>query len=178
MIPSEEQALALHRKYGSNERIVNHCRTVADVSGRLVRALVENGVNVDSRAVMAGALLHDIGRNRTQTVDHGHVGAKILEDEGVDPIVVEIVKRHVGAGISHGEAVSLGFPEGDYIPKTLEERVVCFSDKMVSGDRVMPFAEEVKRFERKGHDVKRLLALKRELEEKLGEDPEKIALKR
>ena len=85
--------------------------------------------------------------------EHGYVGAKILEEEGVDAVVVEIVRRHVGAGISKEEAASLGFPKGDYIPRTLEEKVVCFADKMVSADSVRPFEEEVKRFERKGHDV-------------------------
>ncbi len=177
MIPDEERCLALHAKYGSNDRIVNHCRTVARVSERLADAFQRRGVKVDAEAILAGALLHDIGRNRTQTVEHGYVGAKILEDEGVDPIVVEIVRRHVGAGISAEEAASLGFPKGDYLPRTLEQRVVCFADKMVSSDAVRPFEEEVKRFERKGHDVERLRGLKSSLQKELGEDPEEIALR-
>jgi len=45
---------------------------------------------------------------------------------------------------------------------------------MVSSDAIQPFQEEVRRFERKGHDVKRLLGLKEDLENELGEDPEKI----
>lgn len=176
MIPDEEQCLALHAKYGSSQRIVAHCRTVARVSERLADEFQRKGVKVDEGAILAGALLHDIGRNRTQMVEHGYVGAKILEDEGVDAVVVEIVRRHVGAGISAEEAASLGFPQGDYIPRTLEQRVVCFADKMVSSDAVRPFEEEVKRFERKGHDVERLRGLKTGLQKDLGEDPEKIAL--
>jgi len=176
VIPDEEQSLALHSKYGSNERVVTHCLAVTSASRTLADAFVARGVAIDRRAVIAGALLHDIGRSRTQAVEHGYVGAKILEDEGVDATVVEIVRRHVGAGISPEEAASLGFPEGDYIPRSLEEKVVCFSDKMVSSDSVRPFEEEVKRFIRKGHDVERLKRLKTDLAYELGYDPEKIVL--
>ena len=176
MIPDERQALALHAKYGSDERVVSHCRTVTAVSEALADAYLAKGKPIDRRAVVAGALLHDIGRSRTHEVGHGWVGAKILEEEGVDPVVVEIVRRHVGAGISSEEASSMGFPAADYIPRTLEQRVVCFADKMVSGDEVRPFEEEVKRFERKGHDVKRLLMLKASIADELGEDPEKVVL--
>ncbi len=168
--------MALHAKYGSNERIVSHCKTVARASKVLADALAARGKEIDEDAIIAGALLHDIGRNKTNEVGHGYVGAKILEDEGVDRVVVEIVRRHVGAGISQEEVVKLRFPEGDYIPRTLEEKVVCFSDKMVSSDKVRPLEEEVKRFERKGHNVQRLLALKRSIQDELSEDPESVLL--
>lgn len=177
MIPDEEQSLALHKKYGSNDRVVSHCRTVTDVSMILSDSIIAKEKPLDKRAILAGALLHDIGRSKTQTVEHGYVGANILKDEGVDSVVVEIVRRHVGAGISGEEAKKLGFPEGDYIPRTLEQKVVCFADKMVSADGVRSFDEEVKRFTRKGHDVQRLLRLKQDVQEAIGEDPEAILLK-
>ena len=176
MIPDEQEALSLHRKYGSSPRIVTHCETVAKVSLRLAGAFHTRGLKVDADAILAGALLHDIGRTQTHTVQHGYAGATILAEEGVDSIVVEIVKRHVGAGIASEEAASLGLPAGDYVPSTLEERVVCFSDKMVSGDVVRPFDVEVERFARKGHDVQRLRQLKDDLQTSLGEDPERVAL--
>lgn len=44
---------------------------------------------------------------------------------------------------------------------------------MVSSDLVRPLEEEVKRFE-KGQDVKRLLALKNNLEKEVGEDLEAL----
>ena len=177
MIPDESGSLALHAKYASAERIVQHCRTVARASTILSDAFLARGRAVDSRAILAGALLHDIGRSRTHEVGHGYVGAEMLEKEGVDAVVVEIVRRHVGAGISPEEAASLGFPEGDYIPRTIEQMVVCFSDKLVSGDSVRPLEEEVRRYERKGHDVERLLALKKSLEVEVGQDPERLVLR-
>ena len=174
MIPSEGDAVALHRKYGSNERIVEHCATVARVARILSEEFERRGRTVDVKAVVAAAMLHDIGRSRVQTVRHGVEGANIVENEGADSKVVQIIQRHVGAGISPGEAKALGLPDLDYIPRTLEERIVCFSDKMVEGNRVRPFEGEVQRFTVKKHDVARLLALRRGLEEELGEDPEKL----
>jgi uncharacterized protein (TIGR00295 family) len=174
VIPDDVWITELHRRYGSNQIILEHCRTVALVANILAAALATRGKKVDARAVNAGALLHDIGRNRTQTVRHGIEGAEIVEREGVDQKVVEIVRRHVGAGISPEEAKSLGLPDFDYIPRTVEERVVCLADKMVDSNKVRPFDVEVKRFERKGHDLGRLFALRKSLEDDLGEDPEKV----
>jgi uncharacterized protein (TIGR00295 family) len=176
MIPNEEQAMGLHRKYGSNERIVSHCKACARLSKLLCEKATARGHMVNSEAAVAGALLHDIGRTRTQTVDHGYVGAEILRGEGVHGIVVEIVKRHVGAGISSEEATALGFPPGDYVPKTLAEKIVCFSDKMLDGDKARPFDEEVKRFVAKGHDVQRLKRLKSDVAVAVGGDPEEMVL--
>lgn len=174
MIPEEGGMLELHRKYGSNQIILEHCKAVAMVANILAKELEARGKKVDAKAVNAGALLHDIGRNRIQTVRHGLEGAEIVEREGVEGKVVEIVRRHVGAGISPEEARKLDLPGFDYVPRTVEERVVCFADKMVDSDRVRPFESEVQRFERKGHDVGRLLALRKSLHDDLGEDPEKV----
>ena len=176
MKPSREEALRLHRKYGSNEAIVRHCGTVAMATAVIADEFRRQGKEFDAGAAAAGALLHDIGRSRVQTVRHGLEGSEILAGEGVDETVVQIVRRHVGAGISPEEAKKLGFPDLDYIPRTREQVAVCFADKLVDGDRVRPFEEEVKRFERKGHDVERLMALKRNLEADLGKDPEALVL--
>ena len=176
MIPDEEQALKLHTKYGSNERIVKHCKTVAKVATLIAEQFVKRGKNVNIDVVRAGAFLHDIGRTVTHTAKHGQAGAEILEKECIDKRVVETVRRHVGAGITKEEARKLGLPELDYVPKTLEERIVCFADKMVDSDFVRPFEKEVRRFEAEGHDKERLLALKENLKRELGEDPESIVM--
>jgi uncharacterized protein (TIGR00295 family) len=178
LIPNALQALALHRKYGSSERTIAHCRACARISKLLAEAAAGRGNMVNQLAVEAGALLHDIGRSQTQTVSHGYVGAQILEKEGVDAVVVEIVRRHVGAGISAEEAAALGFPKGDYVPRTLEQRIVCFADKLLDGDKARPFEEEVKRFVKKGHDVQRLRKLKEDVDAAVGADAEKLVLSR
>jgi len=174
VIPSEGEAVALHRKHGSDRIIVEHCQTVARVAKILAEEFERRGHVVDVQAVIAAAMLHDIGRSRTHTVSHGVEGADIVEKEGADRKVVEIVRKHVGAGIAPEESTRLGLPDLDYIPRTLEERIVCFADKMVDRNKVRPFGEEVRRFTIKSHDVARLLALKEGLKKELGEDPEKV----
>jgi uncharacterized protein (TIGR00295 family) len=174
MIPSETEALALHAKLGSNNHIINHCKTVARIAQTLARRFKDNGINLDEDSVYAAALLHDIGRNKTNTIAHGYVGAQIMRENGVDESVVSIIQRHVGAGISSDEAKNMGFPEGDYFPRTLEERIVCFSDKVAGRGKVLPFQVEIDKFRKKGLDVKRLKELKASLERDLGEDPELI----
>ncbi|HEV2226852.1 MAG TPA: HD domain-containing protein [Nitrososphaerales archaeon] len=174
MIPSEGEAVALHRKYGSDQVIIEHCETVARVAKILAEEFAERGHQVDLQAVVAAAMLHDIGRSKTHTIRHGVEGSQIVEDEGADRKVVEIVRKHVGAGIAPEESTRLGLPDFDYIPRTLEERIVCFADKMVDRNKVRSFEEEVRRFRIKSHDVERLLALKESLQEELGEDPEKL----
>jgi len=176
VIPSEGDAMAIHTRYKTGAHIIRHCQAVAMAAEIIADEAERRGLPVDEQAVIAGALLHDIGRTRSQTVMHGVQGAEMLEKEGVDRKVVEIVRRHVGAGISPEEAKKLGLPDFDYIPRTLEQRIVCFADKMVDADKVRPFGEEVHRFTAKAHDVGRLLALKRSLAEDLGEDPEKLIL--
>lgn len=174
MIPSQGEAAALHRKYGSSEKIIKHCETVTKVARTLAEGFERRGEQIDVKAVVAGAMLHDIGRSQTQAVKHGAEGAGVAEKEGVDVKVVEMVRRHVGAGISPEEAKTLGLPDLNYVPHTLEERIVCFADKMVDGEKIRPFEEEVLRFTNKGHDVNRLLALKQGLQDELGEDPERL----
>ncbi|HVC27227.1 MAG TPA: HDIG domain-containing protein [Nitrososphaerales archaeon] len=176
MIPNAQEALALHKKYGSNDRIVGHCQACARISKLLSERAAGQGRAVNVQAAVAGALLHDIGRSQTQTVSHGYVGAGILEKEGVDSVVVETVRRHVGAGISPKEAVALSFPPGDYVPKTIEQKIVCFADKLLDGDKARPFEEEVKRFVKKGHDVQRLRKLKEDVDAAVGADAEKLVL--
>jgi uncharacterized protein len=171
-----EEAMVIHAKYGTSQNIIGHCKAVAMAAKIIADELERRGHAVDKNAVMAGALLHDIGRSRTHTVRHGVEGAEILEREGVEDKVVEIVRRHVGAGISLEEAKRLWLPDFDYIPRTLEERIVCFADKMVDADKVRPFGEEVRRFTAKSHDVGRLLDLKRALAKEVGVDPERLIL--
>ena len=171
---SREEAMKLHRKHGTSERIVKHCETVAGVAMILVDGYTRRGIAVDSASVAEAALLHDIGRNLTQGPTHGHEGAELLKREGASEIVVETVRRHVGAGLSPQEAAALGLPPLVFIPETTEQVIVCFADKMIDSDRVRPFELEVERFRLKGHDVGRLMALKERVTRDLGEDPEAL----
>jgi len=91
------------------------------------------GSNVDVDLVKAGALLHDVGRSKTDGVKHAVIGANILKSNGVPSKIVKIVERHIGAGITKEEAELIGLPAIDYLPISLEEKLVAHADNLTHG---------------------------------------------
>lgn len=91
--------------------------------------------DVDLDLVKAGAMLHDVGRSRTNGIKHAIIGANILRENGVQPEIVKIVERHIGAGITREEAELMGLPARDYLPITLEEKLVAHADNLIHGTR-------------------------------------------
>jgi uncharacterized protein len=85
--------------------------------------------------VRIGALLHDIGRCTSNGVDHGVTGGKLLRDYGIDQRIAQIAEKHVGAGITPREAADLHLPPGDYVPETLEQKIVAAVDNLIEGTR-------------------------------------------
>ena len=102
-----------------------------------------NKTECDRELVEVGAILHDIGRSKTHTIDHAIVGAKILREEGVDERIVRIVERHIGAGITRAEATKLGLPPEDYLPKTIEEKIVCQADNLIGNKERLTIHEAI-----------------------------------
>jgi uncharacterized protein len=120
---------------------------------KLAKAFNEKGYNVDLKLIEAGAMLHDIGRSQTHDVDHAAVGGKIVRELGVYELVARIVDRHIGAGIPQDEAKELGLPPGQYMPETLEEKIVCYADKLMEGKKVVDISVTINHFiEKHGAD--------------------------
>jgi len=111
---------------------------VAKIALKIAKRLKKKGFSVDLELVEIGALLHDIGRSKTHTVHHAIVGAKIAKQRGLPKSIVRIIERHVGGGITAQEAEKLGWPVKDYIPETLEEKIVCYADKLAEGNKEVP----------------------------------------
>jgi uncharacterized protein len=110
---------------------------VTKLALELAERLREKGVAVDVELVEVWALLHDIGRGVTHDVDHAAVGGRMVRELGLPEAVARIVDRHVGGGIPRAEARRLGLPKGVYVPETLEEKLVAYADKLISGDRLV-----------------------------------------
>jgi uncharacterized protein (TIGR00295 family) len=178
LIPNESEALEFHKRAASSDQVVRHCKLVAKVSEIIAKGLLEKGQRVNERVIYSAALLHDIGRSETNSILHGVAGARIVERFGCDESVAEIIRRHVGAGISSEEAEKYGFPKGDYVPRTLEQKVVCFADKLVASETIVSFEREAEKFRRKALDVERLYALKESIRLALGQDPEELIAKK
>ena len=101
------------------------------------------------RLVEAGGLLHDIGRSKTHEVDHAVVGAELIRERDMPEELILVVERHIGAGIPADEAVELGLPEKHYLPESLEEKIVAYADKLISGRREVSIEVTIKDFSTK-----------------------------
>ncbi|MCD6414973.1 MAG: HDIG domain-containing protein [Candidatus Diapherotrites archaeon] len=138
---TREQALKLLEEVGTPPDVVEHSKFVAKKSVELAKKL---SVPVDIQLVEIGALLHDIGRSQTHGIDHGIKGGIILKEYGL-PKIAEFAETHIGVGISKEDAAKLGLPKKNYIPKTLEQKIVCFVDFLADGTHMMSFAEALRK---------------------------------
>jgi uncharacterized protein (TIGR00295 family) len=167
MIPNPGQCLRLLKEAGCSTEVINHCKAVRKVAVRIAKK-----AHANIQLVEAGALLHDIGRSKTQGILHGIEGAKIASDLGLPISIVHIIERHLGAGIPKDEAISLGLPPKDYLPITLEEKIVAHADNLIDNDHKHPIEKEIEKALQKGHTMhaQRLMSLHKELSQRCGID--------
>jgi len=131
-------ALNLLSESGCSKRVIAHCKAVSALAVKFAEACEKKGLNVDVNLVEVGALLHDIGRSKTHGINHVIVGVEIAKSLNLPESIVSIIERHVGGGITADEAKELGWPVKDYVPTTLEEKLVTYADKLIEGLRVVP----------------------------------------
>ena len=150
MIPDKNAANELLRLAGCSDCVINHCRVVSDHARGLAEKIHQNGYAVDIELVQMGAILHDIGRSRTHDIRHGVEGVILAKDFGLDDKIVDIIRTHIGAGIMPEETVLLGLPPDNYIPSTLEEKIVAHADNLVEDDSIVSISEKVEILRKKG----------------------------
>lgn len=117
----------------------------AMVAGKALQICGRLQVDAETRKlVLESAYLHDIGVCRTAAQDigcnggepyirHGVLGREILEAEGL-PQHALICERHTGVGltIEDIDRQKLPLPRRDMSPRSLAERIICFSDLFYS----------------------------------------------
>lgn len=140
---TRDDALRLLKINNVQQNVIEHCITVADLANEIAQKIKDNGHKVDAGFIETAALLHDIGRCKTHGVTHGIEGAKILKDY---PRYARVCERHLGGGITKDEAKKLGLPPKDYLPETLEERIICYADKLIDGTRKTTLNETLKKY--------------------------------
>lgn len=137
---TREEALNLLREAGCSRRVVEHCLAVAKKAIEIARQIRANGYEVDLKLVELGALLHDVGRARTHDIEHGVEGAQLLRSRGLGELA-GFAESHIGAGIPAREAGELGLPVRDFMPQTLEEKIVAYADKLMIGAEDVSYEE-------------------------------------
>jgi uncharacterized protein (TIGR00295 family) len=171
-VPSERQCLRILREEGCKVSVIQHVCTVKSIAEEMAKRS-----GADLKLVRAGALLHDVGRSRTHGVMHVAESARIARQRGLPEELVRIIERHVAAGLTQREAKGLGLPEGNYMPETLEEKIVCHADNLVKGPSGTQTLEEaLNEIVRRGYPVtaERMRAMHTELSERCGIDVDDI----
>lgn len=122
--------------------LLTHSRSVAERALRIVDARPE--LRLDRPFVFEAAMLHDIGiflcnapgiecHGTEPYICHGRLGAELLRKAGY-PRHARVCERHTGAGLTKEDIISqhLPLPIQDFLPETLEEKVICYADKFYS----------------------------------------------
>lgn len=148
-LPSREEAIQLLTQAGCSKNVIKHCEAVAELALEIAKTCREKGLKVDPKLVEVGALLHDIGRAKTHSVHHAVIGAEIARALSLPEPIIAIIKRHVGGGITSSEAKKLGWPKDIYAPKTLEEKIVAYSDKLIDGAQRVSIEKTMESFSKK-----------------------------
>jgi len=165
--PTLEEARQLLISRGASDQVVKHCEKVAEIVSRFLQRLKDKKIHVNAELALAGAMLHDVGRTKTHEVSHGLEGGRIIREEGCPEELARIVERHVGGGIGKGEAKKLFGVDADFSPRTMEEKLISYADKLVENNREVPFSVTLKMYKKKfgrNHlSVKRLARLEREM---------------
>ena len=161
------QAIRLLEESGCAPNVIEHCKEVASLAVEIAEKAKAAGNDVNPELVEVGALLHDFGRCRTHGIAHAVEGSKLAKSKGVEPEVAEIIKRHIGAGISKEEAKEFGLPEDDYFPRSIEEKIVAHADNLVKGTKRITINERLELMSKKDiseHVVQRINNLAEEVE--------------
>jgi uncharacterized protein (TIGR00295 family) len=159
-IPSSEDCIKLLVENGCSESVIGHCKAVTKLS-----VIIAKKAKADVDLVNAGALLHDIGRSKTHGIRHAIEGVKIAIKIGLSNSIILIIERHIGAGLTADIAYSVGLPKKDFIPQTLEEKIVCHADNLINDCKRQPVEAEVEKALSNGYKdyAIRLVKLHKEL---------------
>lgn len=159
------------REEALSPQVIRHCCVV-----NLVAMAIARRCGADPGLVNAASLLHDIGRSATHGVNHVAEGVRIAKERGLPEELVRCIGRHIASGFTAEEAEALGLPEGDYMPVTLEDKVVNFADNLVSDRSIKTVAQAAERMRSKGFELTaaRMLAMGEEIARLCGEDIDTI----
>ena len=126
-IPSREECLHILNKNKTPSNVIEHCKTVCKLAENIAEKLINKGIKVNKNLVIAAALLHDIERDKE---NHIAEGIKLLKSMGLSE-VSEVVRKH-----------SLYRIEDENVqPKTVEEKIVFYSDKRVKDKKIVSLEE-------------------------------------
>jgi uncharacterized protein (TIGR00295 family) len=167
---TEKQAINLLKKHSPSKKqfkaVLKHAVVVKNLSLKIAKRIKNKKIN--NQFLKSAALLHDIGRfvcsSKKNSAFHGVEGAKILRKEKL-PKHARVAENHLGSGITKSEARRIGLPAKDYLPETIEEKIICYADSLVfQNTKIKDLAAVLKRYKKFGKGaVERTMKLHEEL---------------
>lgn len=143
----EEKLQAFIKDLGGDDKYLEHVQQRARFALEITRSMEARGFDLDADAIYFGAMLHDIGRTLTQDIDHGLKGGELVlshkdrlrNDFAIMPDtlskIVESIECHIVGGLKCEwiEKANLPIPPRDYVPHSIEAKIVVFSDQILHG---------------------------------------------
>ncbi len=144
ILPDREFVLNLLKKLKIPLSVRRHSEKVADKAMQIGSKIKKT--KVDMHLIEIGALLHDIGRTKAHGFKHALIGGKIIRQRGFSERLARICETHILGGIDKEDAGKIGLPIKDYLPTTLEEKIICLADKHMSGTKEVSIQERFNRW--------------------------------
>ena len=144
--PAHDECLKILKDSGCSDKVIQHILVVTELALKIAKYFPR----VNFELLEAGALLHDLGRSKTHNVDHAVEGSRIARELVLPEELINIIERHISAGIKEDDAIELGLPAKDYTPMTLEEKIVAHADNLVENNKRCTIARSVEILTEKG----------------------------
>jgi uncharacterized protein len=165
--PDYTKCIQLLLDYSAPPSVISHSILTAQTALNATRILKNHEYLINCDLILAGAILHDIGRCQSHYLDHGIIGAQILREEGLGELA-GIAENHIFGGITKDEAREFGLPSRDYLPTTLEEKIITYADNISKKVPLLSIDEVIERYSKrldKSHPIlKRVRILHAEIE--------------
>lgn len=154
----------LHKKYAKSEMLLDlvwtHSNIIADIAIHILDKHDFNQNDLTREFVIQSALLMDIGvymcggyewmpgqpPSDKPYIQHGIIGAWILQQEGYSPQVIQVAHSHSGVGVSAQDVRNFGLdlPEADYVPRSQLQKLITYSSKFHSKAPKFKDLEDIK----------------------------------
>ena len=150
MLPSIEKCFELMEKYRMPDNIKAHSIVVKKVAILLAIGLIEKGLKISADKVIAGALMHDIGKALclNSPYDHALKGMEICTHNGLDEIA-DIVEEHIT------------LESYDRYSPVSEKEIVYYADKRVNHDEIVSLEERleylIKRYAKNQNELENMI---------------------
>jgi uncharacterized protein len=145
-LPTSDFAFDLLKELKVPYNVRRHSLKVADKAIDIAEKVKLK--EIDLNLIEIGALLHDIGRSKTHGFNHALIGAKIIRERG----------------LPKEDAKQVGLPERDFLPSTLEEKIICLADKYIAGTKEVSIEQRFQKWFSKYGKTQILIKAKERIE--------------